>query len=185
MSRRTESLEMTEKKQSERDANRDPLSGRAGAHPVGTGVGALTGGAAAGLATGAALGTVVGPVGTVAGAAVGAAVGIVAGGLAGKAIAEEVNPTEEHGYWRYNYAKRAYVGAGTTYEEYAPAYQFGWESYCKYPDKTFAQVESTLEKDWDKAKQHSKLDWQRAKAAVQDAWERMHAAHETQKENVR
>lgn len=66
-------------------ANRDPLTGTPGAHPVGTGVGALAGGAA----TGAAVGTVAGPVGT----AIGAAVGAVAGGLAGKGIAEEVDPT--------------------------------------------------------------------------------------------
>ena len=43
------------------DANRDPITDALGAHPVGTGVGALLGGAAAGAATG----TVAGPVGTV------------------------------------------------------------------------------------------------------------------------
>ena len=66
-------------------ANRDPITGTPGAHPVGTGVGALAGGAAAG----AAVGTVAGPVGT----AIGAAVGAVAGGLAGKGVAEEIDPT--------------------------------------------------------------------------------------------
>jgi hypothetical protein len=66
-------------------ANRDPITGTPGAHPVGTGVGALAGGAA----TGAAVGTVAGPVGTV----IGAAVGAVAGGLAGKGVAEEIDPT--------------------------------------------------------------------------------------------
>lgn len=34
------------------DANRDPLTGAPGAHPVGTGIGAVVGGAAAGAATG-------------------------------------------------------------------------------------------------------------------------------------
>lgn len=66
-------------------ANRDPITGTPGSHPVGTGVGALAGGAA----TGAAVGTVAGPVGT----AIGAAVGAVAGGLAGKGVAEEMDPT--------------------------------------------------------------------------------------------
>jgi uncharacterized protein (TIGR02271 family) len=68
-------------------ANRDPITGTPGAHPVGTGVGAVAGGVAAG----AAVGTVAGPIGT----AVGAAVGAVAGGLAGKGVAEEVDPTVE------------------------------------------------------------------------------------------
>jgi hypothetical protein len=73
-----------------RDANRDPITGAPGAHPVGTGVGA-TGGGAAGAAIGAAVG---GPVG----AAVGLAAGAIAGGLAGKGAAEAVNPTAEDGY---------------------------------------------------------------------------------------
>lgn len=66
-------------------ANRDPITGAPGAHPVGTGIGAATGGVAAG----AAAGSVAGPVGT----AVGAAVGAVAGGLAGKGVAEKADPT--------------------------------------------------------------------------------------------
>ena len=69
----------------EGEPNRDPISGRPGAHPVGTGLGA----AAGGMAAGAAAGSVAGPVGTVAGAAVGA----IVGGLAGKGIAEMVDPT--------------------------------------------------------------------------------------------
>jgi uncharacterized protein (TIGR02271 family) len=70
----------------EQDANRDPLTGEPGSHPVGTGAGAIAGGAAAGAATG----TVAGPVGT----GIGAAAGAVAGGLAGKGAAEHFNPTE-------------------------------------------------------------------------------------------
>jgi phage tail tape-measure protein len=68
------------------DANRDPISGQPGAHPVGTGIGA------AGIGTAAtAIGAVVGgPVG----AAVGTVVGSVVGGLAGKATAEKVDPTD-------------------------------------------------------------------------------------------
>src|SRR5476651_2068900 len=85
-----------DEKQAQQDANRDPLSGRAGAHPVGTGVGAAAGGIAAAIATGAAMGTFAGPAGTAVGAAAGAAAGAVAGGLAGKAVAEHLDPTVEH-----------------------------------------------------------------------------------------
>ena len=56
----------------------DPITGEAGAHPVGVGVGAI----GAGLA-GAAIGAIAGPVGVL----VGAAIGAVAGGLAGKEVA--------------------------------------------------------------------------------------------------
>jgi len=95
--------------------NRDPLSGKPGAHPVGTGVGAAGGGAA-----GAAIGTAVaGPVGTV----VGAVVGTLGGGLAGKAAGEAINPTaatvetvaptgvdieSTSDYWRTQFDKEPY-----------------------------------------------------------------------------
>ena len=68
-------------------ANRDPLTGAPGAHPLGTGVGA----AAGGMAAGAVAGSLAGPVG----AAIGTAIGAVAGGLAGKGVAEKVVPTAQ------------------------------------------------------------------------------------------
>lgn len=66
-------------------ANRDPLTGEPGSHPIGTGIGSA-GGAAAGAAIGGAVG---GP----AGALVGGAVGAVAGGATGHAVGEGANPT--------------------------------------------------------------------------------------------
>ena len=60
------------------DANRDPITGEPGAHPIGTGAGAAAGGA-----TGATVGAIGGPVGAV----IGGAVGAVVGGLAGKGAA--------------------------------------------------------------------------------------------------
>src|SRR5438270_13023208 len=101
-------------------ANRDPITGEPGAHPVGTGIGAVAGGAAAGAAGGA----MAGPVG----AAVGAVVGGVAGGLAGKGVAESIDPSAEDAYWRENYASRPYHDQTTSYDEYRPAYRYGWEA---------------------------------------------------------
>src|SRR5690348_15169584 len=94
------------------DANRDPLTGEPGAHPVGVGIGAAGAGAA-----GAAIGSMAGPVGT----AVGAVIGAVAGGYAGKGVAESIDPTAEDAYWRENYQSRPYVESGSTYDEYRPA----------------------------------------------------------------
>jgi hypothetical protein len=76
------------------DLHADPISGAPGAHPVGTGIGAMAGGAAAG----AAIGAIAGPVGAV----VGVAVGAVVGGLAGKGVAEAIDSTAEETYWRAN-----------------------------------------------------------------------------------
>lgn len=150
-----------------RDANRDPITGAPGAHPVGTGVGA-TGGGAAGAAIGAAVG---GPVG----AAVGLAAGAVAGGLAGKGAAEAVNPTLEDAYWRDNYTSQPWVERNYTYDDYQPAFRSGYEGYSRYgtTGKSYDDVESDLRRDWDRSKGKSRLDWDRARLASRAAWERV------------
>ncbi|HEX3356189.1 MAG TPA: hypothetical protein VHS31_04325 [Tepidisphaeraceae bacterium] len=157
--------------------NPDPITKAPGSHPTGTGVGAAVGGAAGvagAIATGAAIGTTAGPVGT----AVGAVVGAVAGGLVGKGMAEGINPTAEHAYWRENYFTRPYFHPGTSYEEYGPAYQYGWESFQKYSGKKFEEVEADLGRDWDRAKGKSQLKWDAAKHASRDAWKRTSAESE-------
>src|SRR5688500_7968564 len=108
------------------DANRDPVTGEPGAHPVGTGVGAASG-ALGGAALGGAVG---GPVG----AMIGAAIGGLSGGLAGKGVAEAVNPTEEDAYWQSNYATRPYAG-DRSYDDLRPAYRYGWESRARHQDR--------------------------------------------------
>ena len=148
-----------------KSANRDPITGTPGAHPVGTGVGA----AAGGMAAGAAIGTVAGPIGTVAGAAVGA----VVGGLAGKEIAEKIDPTIETAYWREHYTKRPYVATGATFDDYGPAYLYGVENYSKNPDASFDEVEADLSRNWQRAKGKSKLTWEHAKHAVRDSYQRL------------
>ena len=148
-------------------ANRDPISGAPGAHPVGTGIGAAGGGAA-----GAAIGSLAGPIG----AAVGATVGAVAGGLGGKAAAEAIDPTAEDAYWRENYRGRPYADTGLDYaRDYAPAYRYGWESVGvrEYEGRTFDDVEPNLRRNWDRSRAGSSLTWERAKDAARDAWERV------------
>jgi hypothetical protein len=149
----------------ETDANRDPITGAPGSHPVGTGLGAALGGAAAG----AAAGTVVGPVGTV----IGAAVGAIVGGYAGKSVAEAVDPTVEDAYWRDNFKTRPYAETGSSFEQYEPAYRYGAESFGRYPGRSFEAAEGEMAGDWDRVRGSSSLDWERAKHATRDAWNRL------------
>lgn len=158
------------------ELNPDPITKAPGSHPIGTGVGAAAGGAAvagAAVITGAVLGSAIGPVGTAIGAAVGAAVGAVAGGLAGKEVAESINPTFEHTYWRTNYMSRPYMVTDMTYDDYGPAYQYGWETRSLQPGKTFKDIENDLEQNWEKVKGKSRLMWHQATAATRDAWDRV------------
>lgn len=147
------------------NANRDPITGAPGAHPVGTGVGALVGGAAAG----AAAGTIAGPVGTV----IGAAVGAIVGGLAGKGVAEKIDPTVEDAYWRDNYQTRPYVDGERSYDDYGPAYGYGVSAYDRFPGRSFDEVEPELSRDWGTTRGNSRLEWDSAKHATRDAWQRV------------
>ena len=157
-------MNASSKDEEAKDANRDPITGEPGAHPVGTGLGA----AAGGIAAGAAVGTVAGPIGT----AVGAAVGAVVGGLAGKAAGEAIDPTVEDAYWRENYVHEPYYEKGTSYDDYAPAYRTGYEGRSKFSGRSFKDVERDLESNYNQNKGASKLRWENAKAAVHAAWHR-------------
>ncbi len=149
-------------------ANRDPITGAPGAHPIGTGLGA----AAGGMAAGAAAGTVAGPVGTV----VGAAVGAIVGGLAGKAAGEAIDPTVEYAYWEQNYSHEPYYQSGYTYDDYSPAYRTGYLGRSQFSGKTYDQAERDLEAEYNRAKGTSKLEWDKARLATKAAWHRVDGA---------
>ena len=146
--------------------NADPISGKPGAHPVGTGLGA-----AGGAATGAAIGSVAGPIGTV----IGGAVGAVAGGLAGKGAAESVNPTAEDSYWRDNYTKTPGYKSDYTYDDYAPAYRTGYSGWERAGASggTFESHEPTMRSEFERTKGNSRLKWDEAKDASRAAWHRV------------
>lgn len=148
--------------------NRDPITGEPGAHPIGTGLGAAGAGAA-----GAAIGSAAGPIGT----AVGAVIGAVAGGLAGKGVAEAVDPTVEEAHWREHWASRPYATQGTSYDDFAPAYRFGWESRSRFNDRSFDDAETDLARDWSSDASRSHLSWDKARPAARDAWDRIGGAH--------
>jgi uncharacterized protein (TIGR02284 family) len=147
----------------ERDLNLDPISNAPGAHPVGTGVGATGGGVA-----GAAIGAIGGPIG----AAVGLVAGAVVGGLAGKSVAEGINPTAEEAYWRSNYEREPYYEAGRSYDDYGPAYAYGWSARPAYTGE-FEQAETELARDWGARRGGSSLDWEQARPATRAAWDRV------------
>ena len=150
------------------DANRDPLTGTPGAHPVGTGIGA----AAGGMAAGAAAGAVAGPVG----AAIGAAAGAVAGGLAGKAAAEKIDPTVEEAYWKKSYSKESYYQPDLGYDDYAPAYRTGYQGRARFAGRKFNDVERDLENSYNSNRVNSRLGWDKAKLASRAAWDRVERA---------
>jgi uncharacterized protein YcfJ len=130
-------------------------------HSVGEGTGA-----AAGAVTGATVGSAAGPVGTVAGAVIGG----IAGAKAGGAMAEAVNPTDYTDHFRNRYQTSDYYTAGREWNDYEPAYKYGYETYGQYRGQRFEDVENQLERNWETTKANSRLAWNEAKGAVRDGW---------------
>ena len=48
------------------------------------------------------------------------------------------DPKIEETYWRENYSKQPYA-SGSTYDDYGPAYRYGWESYSRYPGRRYEE----------------------------------------------
>ena len=153
-------------------ANQDPMTDVAYAPTAGT---RETTGRSKGEAIGGAVGQTIG-------AGVDVAVGAVKGGIAAgknvidKMATEPVNPSAEHEFWRKEYANRPYFTIGTPYDQYGPAFQYGWASFANHKGKTFEDVESQLARDWEDHRGTSKLSWNHAKGATHDAWQRAEKA---------
>lgn len=131
-------------------------------HSIGAGTGAV-----AGAVTGAVAGTAVGgPVGTV----VGGVIGAVVGSKAGDSIAEAVNPTEYTSHFQNTYQSAPYYSAGREWNDYEPAYKYGYDTYGQYRGQRFEDVEDSLERNWDATRANSRLAWSEAKGAVKDGW---------------
>jgi uncharacterized protein YcfJ len=162
-----------------RDANRDPITGAPGSHPVGTSIGAAAGGA-----TGAAIGAGAGPVG----AAVGAVVGAVIGGLAGKGVAEGIDPTTEDAYWREKHPTQPYADDEQSFEKFASAYRTGYMGYRT--GQSFEEREADLRAEYEGSSQETsaankagtqasasreaaRLKWEEARLAIRAAYERL------------
>jgi hypothetical protein len=154
----------------DRDLDKRDLDKDGRPEAKGAGKGAVAGGVVGGVAGGAAAGALAGGLTGPAGAAIGAAVGAVAGAVAGK---RKADPAVEDAYWRDNYSSRPYIQGGASYDDYSPAYRYGAESYEKYPDRNWDEVEPELGRNWGTARGGSSLEWHHAKHASRDAWDRV------------
>lgn len=126
------------------------------------------GGAAVAVgATGAAIGAVVaGPPGLVVGAVAGGALGAVLGNRA----AEAADPRDDLGHFEQIYREMPYYADGMDWEDYAPAYRYGIETYRVHGGQPFSEVEPTLQQGWARARDASRLEWVHARGAIEHAW---------------
>src|SRR5205807_8010032 len=66
-----------------------------------------------------------------------------------------------------------YASSSSSYDEFAPAYRYGWESRSRYGSKSFDEIEPDLRTSWASSRGNCRLDWDKARPAVRDAWDRI------------
>lgn len=90
-----------------------------------------------------------------------------------------VNPdwNNENTYWEDNFATRPYA-SGRTYDDFAPAYEYGFNSYTHYRGAKFDDLkDDELSKGWEQARGKSNLTWAEVREAVRDSYNRRLERH--------
>jgi hypothetical protein len=83
----------------------------------------------------------------------------------------------DRSWWMANYSNRPYVSADRLFDDYEPAYQFGYESANKYRGRHWDNIEPHLRTDWDNYERRGTSTWESAKDAVRDAWDKVTGKH--------
>jgi hypothetical protein len=83
---------------------------------------------------------------------------------------------KEDEYWRGAFRTRPYCPDDSTYDDWRPAYRYGYESAVRYQGRPWDDsLEEELRTGWDRYPERANREWswQRAKDAVRDAWNRL------------
>jgi hypothetical protein len=100
-------------------------------------------------------------------------------------MAENRTWAQEDKWWEQNFISRPYA-AGRRYEDFRPAYRYGFESGQHHLGRTWDDVESDLRTGWDKFEHRSAggAMWENVKDAVRDAWHRITGQHDLDVERM-
>jgi hypothetical protein len=83
---------------------------------------------------------------------------------------------KEDEYWRGAFRTRPYSTTESTYDDWRPAYKYGYECAVRYEGRDWDDtLEEELRTGWDARAGHRDREWswKRAKDAVRDAWNRL------------
>ena len=94
-------------------------------------------------------------------------------------MADNKTWNDEDSWWRNNFNSRPYA-TGRNYEEFRPAYQYGFESGQHHMGRKWNDVESDLKSGWEKfeGRRGAGSAWDSVKHAVKDAWDRITGQHD-------
>ncbi|MGE5835108.1 MAG: hypothetical protein ACM4AI_11555 [Acidobacteriota bacterium] len=82
----------------------------------------------------------------------------------------------EDEYWRGAFRSRPYCASDTSYDDWRPAYRYGYESAVRHEGRAWDdRLEDELRTGWDRYPERTSRDWswQHVKDAVRDAWNRL------------
>lgn len=131
-------------------------------HVFGAGGSALAGGAIGGAAGGLFAG--------VPGFAVGAVAGTALGAVFGHKAAEAADRRGDLGHFQQIHQTMPYYIDGMTWDDYAPAYRLGLDSYATRGATPIAQARDALETEWARVGSASRLSWPQAEPAIAHVW---------------
>ncbi|HXD42262.1 MAG TPA: PA2169 family four-helix-bundle protein [Ramlibacter sp.] len=80
-------------------------------------------------------------------------------------------PGSEADYWRESYSREPYYESERRFEDYSPAYELGWVSYCTYGGE-FDAADRVMANDWEVRKGVSALSWDEARHPTRAGWQR-------------
>ncbi len=78
--------------------------------------------------------------------------------------------------WRGAFRSRPYCADETTYDDWRPAYRYGFDSAVRHGGRPWDDtLEKELESEWEGYSKRNSLEWgwHRVKDAVRDAWNRI------------
>ncbi len=81
----------------------------------------------------------------------------------------------EDNYWQENFSSRPYALGPDYYDQFRPAYRYGFESARDGLGRTWDEAEPDLESGWQRAREANGTPstWDEIKTAVRDAWDRV------------
>ena len=79
-------------------------------------------------------------------------------------------------HFRSSYEQAPYYQQGRNWDDYEPAYNYGYDQYSTHSGRKFDDVESDLERGWESTKANSRLAWSEAREAVRDGWHQLERA---------
>lgn len=81
----------------------------------------------------------------------------------------------EDRFWQSSFRTRPYARADQFYEQFRPAYRYGFDSATHSLGRTWQEAEPDLRSDWERYEHRGGMaaTWDDIKDAVRDAWNRV------------